>query len=208
VALRLAGHAVGWPRAGQHRQEEARAFKHDRIGPGHVLVGLLREREGLAARVLDSLDVTLESARDRFAHGGADEEAATGMLPRTPEVQKIYELALRAESTGHPARVGTEHILLGLVGADEAALLDFGIEADRVRDEVHRTLAALPADESSTGDLLRLDGLWGTGHAAGKLWSGAVVSVAWAMAELCMGDDPAPVVVCRRRLLRAGRGHR
>ncbi len=139
-------------RAMRFAQEEARAFKHDRIGPGHVLVGLLREREGLAARVLDSLDITLESARDRFAHGGADEEAATGMLPRTPEVQKIYELALRAESTGHPARVGTEHILLGLVGADEAALLDFGVEADRVRDEVHRTLAALPADESSTGD--------------------------------------------------------
>jgi bifunctional DNase/RNase/DNA-binding transcriptional MerR regulator len=135
-------------RAMTFAQEEAHAFRHDHIGPGHVLLGLLREQEGLAARVLDSLGVTTERARGRITHGaGADEEAATGVLPRTSAAQRIIELTLDAESSKLPQRVGTEHILLGLVGADEAALLDFGVGADRVREAVRRAMDP-PDDES------------------------------------------------------------
>jgi len=135
-------------RAMRFAQEEARASKHDHIAPGHVLVGLLREQEGLAARILDSLGITTERARGRLRHGaGADEEAATGVLPRTSAAQRIIELTLDAESSKLPQRVGTEHILLGLVGADEAALLDFGVAADRVREAVRRAMDP-PDDES------------------------------------------------------------
>jgi bifunctional DNase/RNase/DNA-binding transcriptional MerR regulator len=150
---------VGWERytrQAQHvmrfAQEEARASGHDRVAPGHLLVGLLREQDGLAAAVLDSLDVTLERARGRLAQTGDAGEATPGLILYSPDAQKIFELALSEEGTRHPQRVGTEHILLGLVGADEDALLAVGVGADRVREEVHRAAAALSADESSTGE--------------------------------------------------------
>jgi bifunctional DNase/RNase/DNA-binding transcriptional MerR regulator len=151
---------VGWERYTRQAwhvmrfaQEEARASGHDHVAPEHVLVGLLSEEDGLAAAVLNSVDITLERARGRLAHtGDADEEAAPGMILYSPEAQKIFERALNEEGTRRPSRVGTEHVLLALVGADEDALLAFGVGADRVREEVHRAVAALPPDESSTGD--------------------------------------------------------
>ena len=133
-------------------QEEARARGHDHVGPGHVLVGLLREDDGLAARVLASLGVTLERARDQLAHsGGAGEESPPGLIPQAPEAQKVFELALGEEGTRRPNVVGTEHILLGLLRADEGALAGFGVEADTVREELARAVAPSAEGPSAGG---------------------------------------------------------
>jgi ATP-dependent Clp protease ATP-binding subunit ClpA len=126
-------------------QDEARALKHDYIGTEHILLGLLREKEGLAARVLESLDITLEAAQAQVARiVGWGDEASGGQLPFTPRAKKVLELALReALSLGH-TYIGTEHILLGLVrenaGVAARILLDFDADSEKVRDEVVRML--------------------------------------------------------------------
>jgi len=126
-------------------QDETRTLKHNYIGTEHLLLGLLREEEGLAARVLASLEVTLEEVRRRVEElVGVGEEVTTGQIPFTPRAKKVLELALReALSIGHNY-IGTEHILLGLVrendGVAAAILLDLGLDAERVRGEVITTL--------------------------------------------------------------------
>ena len=95
-------------------QDEARALKHNYIGTEHILLGLLREEEGLAARVLESLDITVEEVRAQVARiVGQGDEVTSGQIPFTPRAKKVLELALReALSLGHNY-IGTEHILLG-----------------------------------------------------------------------------------------------
>src|SRR6266581_2355920 len=117
-------------------QDEARALKHNYIGTEHILLGLLREEEGLAARVLESLDITVEEVRA---------QVATGQIPFTPRAKKVLELALReALSLGHNY-IGTEHILLGLVRENEGVaariLLDFAADSEKIRNEVIRMLS-------------------------------------------------------------------
>src|SRR4030042_1906734 len=127
-------------------QEEARALKHNYIGPEHILLGLLREEEGLAARVLESLDITVEEVRAQVARiVGQGDEVTTGQTPFTPRAKKVLELALReALSLGHNY-IGTEHILLGLVRESEGVaariLNDLEVDADHVRQEVMRVRA-------------------------------------------------------------------
>ncbi len=127
-------------------QEEARALKHNYIGTEHLLLGLLREEEGVAARVLDSLDVSVEEVRAAVVRiVGSGEESPQGQIPFTPRAKKVLELALReALSLGHNY-IGTEHILLGLVREDEGVaariLLDLDAEPDKIRNEVMRTLS-------------------------------------------------------------------
>ena len=101
-------------------QEEARALKHNYIGTEHLLLGLLREEEGVAARVLDSSAISTEEVRAAVVRiVGTGEEVATGQIPFTPRAKKVLELALReALSLGHNY-IGTEHILLGLIREDE-----------------------------------------------------------------------------------------
>src|SRR5258708_14469717 len=101
-------------------QEEARALKHNYIGTEHILLGLLREEEGLAALVLASLQITLEEVRVRVVEiVGEGEETVRGQIPFTPRSKKVLELALReALSLGHNY-ISTEHILLGLVRGNE-----------------------------------------------------------------------------------------
>src|SRR5712692_7385061 len=101
-------------------QEEARTLKHNYIGTEHILLGLLREEEGLAARVLESLDITVERVRAQVVRiVGSGEEVTSGQIPFTPRAKKVLELALReALSLGHNS-AGTEHILLGLVRENE-----------------------------------------------------------------------------------------
>ena len=101
-------------------QDEALALKHNYIGTEHILLGLLREEEGLAARVLESLDITVEEVRAQVARiVGQGDEVTTGQIPFTPRAKKVLELALReALSLGHNY-IGTEHILLGLVREGE-----------------------------------------------------------------------------------------
>src|SRR5436190_530921 len=84
-------------------QDEARALKHNYIGTEHILLGLLREEEGLAARVLESLDITVEEVRAQVARiVGQGDEVTTGQIPLTPRAKKVLELALReAVAPGH-----------------------------------------------------------------------------------------------------------
>jgi ATP-dependent Clp protease ATP-binding subunit ClpC len=101
-------------------QEEARALKHGYIGTEHLLLGLLGEEEGLAARVLASFGVSADDTRAQVVQiVGQGTEVTTGRIPFTPRAKKVLELSLReALSLGH-GYVGTEHILLGLVHENE-----------------------------------------------------------------------------------------
>src|SRR5213075_3017554 len=127
-------------------QEEARTLKHNYIGTEHILLGLLREEEGLAARVLESLDITVERVRAQVVRiVGSGEEVTSGQIPFTPRAKKVLELALReALSLGHNY-IGTEYILLGLVRENEGVaariLLDFDADSEKIRNEVIRMLS-------------------------------------------------------------------
>src|ERR1700710_1551026 len=127
-------------------QEEARTLKHNYIGTEHILLGLLREEEGLAARVLESLDITVERVRAQVVRiVGSGEEVTSGQIPFTPRAKKVLELALReALSLGHNY-IGTEHILLGLARENEGVaariLLDFDADSEKIRNEVIRMLS-------------------------------------------------------------------
>jgi ATP-dependent Clp protease ATP-binding subunit ClpC len=137
-------------------QDEARALKHNYIGTEHILLGLLREEEGLAARVLESLDITVEEVRAQVARiVGQGDEVTTGQIPFTPRAKKVLELALReALSLGHNY-IGTEHILLGLVRENEGVaariLLDFDADAEKIRNEIIRMLSGPGRRQSGQG---------------------------------------------------------
>jgi ATP-dependent Clp protease ATP-binding subunit ClpA len=130
-------------------QDEARALKHNYIGTEHLLLGLLREEDGIAARALTALDVTLEDTRKQVARVvGEGDDVTPGQIPFTPRSKKVLELALReALALGHNY-IGTEHVLLGLMRENEGVaahiLRDFGADADAVRDRVVGMLADLP----------------------------------------------------------------
>ncbi|MCW2927670.1 MAG: ATPase domain protein, partial [Thermoleophilia bacterium] len=137
-------------------QDEARALKHNYIGTEHILLGLLREEEGLAARVLDSLDITVDEVRTQVARiVGQGDEATSGQIPFTPRAKKVLELALReALSLGHNY-IGTEHILLGLVRENEGVaariLLDFDADAEKIRNEIIRMLSGPGRQQRGSG---------------------------------------------------------
>src|ERR1700704_5513537 len=137
-------------------QDEARALKHNYIGTEHILLGLLREEEGLAARVLESLDITVEEVRAQVARiVGQGDEVTTGQIPFTPRAKKVLELALReALSLGHNY-IRTEHILLGLVRENEGVaariLLDFDADAEKIRNEIIRMLSGPGRRQGSGG---------------------------------------------------------
>jgi len=127
-------------------QDESRSLKHNYIGTEHLLLGLLREEEGIAARVLTSLGISLEDVRAEVAQiVGPGDDIATGQIPFTPRAKEVLELALEEGlSLGHNY-IGTEHVLLGLVREHDgvaARILDsFGAEAVIVRDEVINALS-------------------------------------------------------------------
>ncbi len=127
-------------------QEEARSLSHNYIGTEHILLGLLREEEGLAARVLDSLNITIERTRQQVVRIiGRGEEVTAGQIPFTPRAKNVLELALReALSLGHNY-IGTEHILLGLIregeGVGARILLNFNADPEVIRNEVVRLLS-------------------------------------------------------------------
>jgi len=127
-------------------QEEARSLKHNYIGTEHLLLGLLREDEGVAARVFEKLDISVEEVRAAVVRiVGSGEEAPQGQIPFTPRAKKVLELALReALSLGHNY-IGTEHILLGLIREEEGVatriLVDLDADPDKVRAEVMHLLS-------------------------------------------------------------------
>jgi ATP-dependent Clp protease ATP-binding subunit ClpA len=126
-------------------QEEARTLKHNYIGTEHILLGLLREEEGLAARVLESLDITVERVRSKVVRiVGSGEEVTAGQIPFTPRAQRILGRAdAESLSLGHEG-VGTEHLLLALAretdGIAMRVLGEQGIGPDALREAVRRTL--------------------------------------------------------------------
>ena len=131
-------------------QDEARALKHNYIGTEHILLGLLREEEGLAARVLEGFQVTVEDVRARIREViGEGDEVTTGQIPFTPRAKKALELALReALSLGHNY-IGTEHVLLGLAhereGVAAQILVDLGAGPDAIRERIISMLGGRPA---------------------------------------------------------------
>src|SRR5436305_908998 len=155
-------------------QEEARTLKHNYIGTEHILLGLLREEEGLAARVLESLDITVERVRAQVVRiVGSGEEVTSGQIPFTPRAKKVLELALReALSLGHNY-IGTEHILLGLVRENEGVaariLLDFDADSEKIRNEVIRMLSGPGGRQRSGGAAAASGGSTHEGKKSSKL---------------------------------------
>src|SRR5215213_9530101 len=138
-------------------QDEARHFNHNYIGTEHLLLGLLREDEGVAAQALYSLNVNLDEVREQVESiVGYGEEGTGGQAPFTPRSKKVLELALReALQLGHNY-IGTEHILLGLVRESEGVaarvLSNLGVDPDKVRREVVRMLGGGRSQRGRSGE--------------------------------------------------------
>src|SRR5918993_5497734 len=126
-------------------QEEARHFNHSYVGTEHLLLGLLRLDEGVAAQTLTSLGVTLRGAREQVKSiVGYGEEETGAQAPFTPRSKKVLELALRESMLLGHNYIGTEHILLGLARESEGVaarvLSNLRVDPDKVRREVVRML--------------------------------------------------------------------
>ena len=126
-------------------QEEARGLGHNYIGTEHILLGLLREGEGVAARVLASRGVTLEGVRAQVVRiiGEGEEEVTAGQIPFTPRAKNVLEVAFREMiDLQPPAAIGTEHLLLGLVSVRKSVasqiLGAFDVDTATIRAEVLR----------------------------------------------------------------------
>jgi ATP-dependent Clp protease ATP-binding subunit ClpA len=182
-------------------QEEARTLRHNYIGTEHILLGLLREEEGMAARVLESLGITVQRVRGQVVRiVGSGEEVTTGQIPFTLRAKKVLELALRESlSLGHND-IGTEHILLGLISENDGVafrtrpdpdsdpeeregvavriLRDCDADAERVRNEVIRMLSSPEARAER-----------------------ALAEVRYVSSETSIHVDPSAIV---RRLLMSG----
>jgi len=127
-------------------QEEARHLDHNYIGTEHILLGLIHEGEGVAARALESLGISLEAVRIEVVEiVGHGDEAPTGHIPFTPRAKKVLELSLREALALSHNYIGTEHILLGLIregqGVAAQVLVKLGADFDRVRQQVVQLLA-------------------------------------------------------------------
>src|SRR5213596_150410 len=136
-------------------QDEAIRFNHNYIGPEHLLLGLVREGEGVAARVLDSLGVELSKVRTavEFIIGRGDSTTSPSEITLSPRTKKVIELAIdEARKLGH-SHVGTEHLLLGLVregeGIAAGVLESLGVSLEKVRAQVIEVLKSSSGYSSS-----------------------------------------------------------
>ncbi len=138
-------------------QEEARLLNHNYIGTEHILLGLIHEGEGVAAKALESLGISLEAVRHQveeiIGHGGS---SPSGHIPFTPRAKKVLELSLReALQLGHNY-IGTEHILLGLIregeGVAAQVLVKLGADLSRVRQQVIQLLSGTIGPEGAGGE--------------------------------------------------------
>jgi ClpA/ClpB-like protein len=124
-------------------QEESRELAHNHIGEEHILLGLLRVEEGIAARVLEGFDVTLKQVRPEVVRlVGQGEEVRSGQIPFTPLAKTILELSLKQALDLGDQHIDTEHLLLGLVaqkkGVAARILDDLGVDTKKIRGEVLR----------------------------------------------------------------------
>ncbi|TCC21139.1 ATP-dependent Clp protease ATP-binding subunit [Kribbella speibonae] len=135
-------------------QEEARMLSHNYIGTEHILLGLIHEGEGVAAKALESLGISLEAVRSQVEEIiGQGQQAPSGHIPFTPRAKKVLELSLReALQLGHNY-IGTEHILLGLIregeGVAAQVLVKLGADLNKVRQQVIQLLSGYQGKESS-----------------------------------------------------------
>jgi ATP-dependent Clp protease ATP-binding subunit ClpC len=135
-------------------QEEARMLSHNYIGTEHILLGLIHEGEGVAAKALESLDISLEAVRAQVEEIiGQGQQAPSGHIPFTPRAKKVLELSLReALQLGH-SYIGTEHILLGLIregeGVAAQVLQKLGADLNRVRQQVIQLLSGFQGKEQA-----------------------------------------------------------
>ena len=135
-------------------QEEARMLSHNYIGTEHILLGLIHEGEGVAAKALESLDISLEAVRAQVEEIiGQGQQAPSGHIPFTPRAKKVLELSLReALQLGH-SYIGTEHILLGLIregeGVAAQVLQKLGADLNRVRQQVIQLLSGFQGKEAA-----------------------------------------------------------
>jgi ATP-dependent Clp protease ATP-binding subunit ClpC len=138
-------------------QEEARLLNHNYIGTEHILLGLIHEGEGVAAKALESLSISLEGVRAQveeiIGQGGS---SPSGHIPFTPRAKKVLELSLReALQLGHNY-IGTEHILLGLIregeGVAAQVLVKLGADLSRVRQQVIQLLSGYQSGGASSGE--------------------------------------------------------
>jgi ATP-dependent Clp protease ATP-binding subunit ClpC len=135
-------------------QEEARMLNHNYIGTEHILLGLIHEGEGVAAKGLESLGISLEGVRSQVEEIiGQGQQAPSGHIPFTPRAKKVLELSLReALQLGHNY-IGTEHILLGLIregeGVAAQVLVKLGADLNRVRQQVIQLLSGYQGKEAA-----------------------------------------------------------
>jgi hypothetical protein len=135
-------------------QEEARLLNHNYIGTEHLLLGLIHEQQGVAAKALELLGIRLEAVRSQVEQIiGLGQSAPVGHIPFTPRAKKVLELSLReSKQLGHNY-IGTEHILLGLVregeGVAAQVLVGLGADLPRVRQQVIKLLSGYAAEEAT-----------------------------------------------------------
>jgi ATP-dependent Clp protease ATP-binding subunit ClpC len=137
-------------------QEEARLLNHNYIGTEHILLGLIHEGEGVAAKALESMGISLERVRQQVEEIiGAGQSPPSGHIPFTPRAKKVLELSLReALQLGHNY-IGTEHILLGLIregeGVAAQVLVKLGADLGRVRQQVIQLLSGYSGSKETAG---------------------------------------------------------
>ncbi len=136
-------------------QDEARMLNHNYIGTEHLLLGLIHEGEGVAAKALESMGISLEAVREQVEEIiGQGQQAPTGHIPFTPRAKKVLEFSMReALQINHPY-IGTEHILLGLIregeGVAAQVLIKLGADLNRVRNQVLQLLSGYQGKEAAT----------------------------------------------------------
>ena len=148
-------------------QEEARALNHNYMGTEHILLGLIKEGEGVAAKALESMGINLEDVRreveELIGHGT---QPVTGYIPFTPRAKKVLELSLREGLQMGHKYIGTEFLLLGLIregeGVAAQVLIKLGADLPRVRQQVIQLLSGYEGGEGQ-GEGGEQGGLAGAG---------------------------------------------
>jgi hypothetical protein len=177
-------------------QEEARLLDHGYIGTEHLLLGLVREGKGVAAKVLESLGISLAAVREQVeAIIGRGQQAPSGHIPFTPRAKKVLELSLREAGQLGQDYIGTEHILLGLVregeGVAAQVLVRLGADLNRARQQVIQLLHG-QAGKSATGEGVPAGSRGGAGLADDALARIESADQRLAAIERWVGIRPGP----------------
>ncbi|HEV8179817.1 MAG TPA: Clp protease N-terminal domain-containing protein [Gaiellaceae bacterium] len=167
-------------------QDEAREMRHNYLGTEHLLLGLLREEEGLAAQVLASLEITVEQVRTQVAGiVGEGEKVNAGQIPFTPRAKRVLDLARQEARQLADGNIGTEHILLGLVHENEGVAARILLDADADPWTVRAKVLEALGHSSSQPARRRRPALAGRLRVGGALGAGLVIG--WAVRGLRRG---------------------